>query len=332
MIGLLFNEINSIKKDSINELTIKNEDLINNNKKLETIIKENLREIKDLKEQIKLIYENNIVNMENEIKDIKNDLKKNKEHFNYFNRNNHFNEKYQNKENEIKEVNENRANDININNNNNINDKKNENIEINNIKKEVKSIKIENEKNKFNETKQIKEEISEQTQSNLQKQGNYIIAIYEIKKNKLNNKIKILNYSNENKKDIEESCEIYLDDKKINFCFNYCFEKEGKYSIKFIFNKLLKNTNNLFNSCNNIISLDLSNFDTKNVIEMRKMFSDCISLTSLNLLGLNTINVTKMDNMFSNCLSLNELNLSSLQTDNVIDMFSMFFFKIIKYI
>ena len=68
-----------------------------------------------------------------------------------------------------------------------------------------------------------------------------IISIYDVKKDK---SFKILNCYEEskkerhylsginNEKEIRENCLLYLNENKINFCFQYNIEKEGKYFIK----------------------------------------------------------------------------------------------------
>ena len=50
------------------------------------------------------------------------------------------------------------------------------------------------------------------------------------------------------------------------------------------------------------------------------MFEFCSSLTSLNLSNFNTSNVVDMESMFSNCGSLTSLDLSNFKTSNVVDM------------
>ena len=78
------------------------------------------------------------------------------------------------------------------------------------------------------------------------------------------------------------NCELFLNNKKIDFCLKYIFKKEGKYKLKILFKKLLKNTSFMFNECSSLTSLNLSNFNTNNVKDMSYMFSKCSSLTSLN--------------------------------------------------
>ena len=100
------------------------------------------------------------------------------------------------------------------------------------------------------------------------------------------------------------NCELFLKDKKIDFCLKYIFKKEGKYKLKLIFKKLLKNTSLMFSECSSLTSLNLFNFNTNNVTNMDSMFNICSSLTSLNLSNFNTNNVTKMEYMFNGCSSL----------------------------
>ena len=79
----------------------------------------------------------------------------------------------------------------------------------------------------------------------------------------------------ENEKEIREKSNIYLNNKKINFCFKYNFEKKGNYVILMKYNNLLKNINFMFYGCSSLISLDLSNFNTNNVTSISYMFSNC---------------------------------------------------------
>ena len=84
------------------------------------------------------------------------------------------------------------------------------------------------------------------------------------------------------------------------------------------------NISKLFNYCENLTTLDLSNFDTSNVTTMEYMFSSCEKLTTLNLSNFNTSNVIEMSSMFGFCKSLTTLDLSNFDTSNVIYMNFMF--------
>ena len=74
----------------------------------------------------------------------------------------------------------------------------------------------------------------------------------------------------------------------------------------------------------NILELDLSNFDTSQVTDMGNMFFYASSLTSLNLSSFNTSKVTNMGSMFNNASSLTSLSLSNFDTSKVVDMGAMF--------
>lgn len=80
----------------------------------------------------------------------------------------------------------------------------------------------------------------------------------------------------------------------------------------------------MFKDCQTLKELNLSGWDTSNVRDMNHMFYCCRSLIELNLSHFNTYNVTNMSNMFDQCRSLKVLNLSNWDTSNVTDMFSMF--------
>ena len=81
----------------------------------------------------------------------------------------------------------------------------------------------------------------------------------------------------------------------------------------------------MFRYCSSLTSLDLSNFDTKNVTNMTDMFNHCSSLTSLDLSIFDTKNVTDMSGMFAYCSALPSLDISSLNTSKVTDMTWMFY-------
>ena len=83
--------------------------------------------------------------------------------------------------------------------------------------------------------------------------------------------------------------------------------------------------NSLFYDCENLTTLDLSNFDTINVTDMSKMFDSCGSLTTLNVSNFDTSKVTNMNFMFRSCFRLINLDLSNFNTSNVTDMSYMFF-------
>lgn len=81
----------------------------------------------------------------------------------------------------------------------------------------------------------------------------------------------------------------------------------------------------MFDGCENLTSLDVSNFDTSRVTSMYSMFFRCENLTSLDVSNFDTSKVTDMGNMFSNCKNLASLDVSNFNTSNVLSMGAMFF-------
>ena len=57
----------------------------------------------------------------------------------------------------------------------------------------------------------------------------------------------------------------------------------------------------MFFYCQSLISLNLSDFNTDNVIDMRNMFRKCKALTSLDLSNFNTQKVTNNRYTFYGC-------------------------------
>ena len=165
-----------------------------------------------------------------------------------------------------------------------------------------------NKKRKKEENEEEKGKMSENKNEKENKiKDNIIIGNIKVEKNNLKERI-INSFENaknefyklrgiENEKEIKE-CEIFINDKKINFNYYYEFENEGYYTIKYIFKKLLKSTNYMFYDCESLISLDLSNFNTKNVTNMNFMFSNCSLLISLDLSNFNTQKVINKSLIF----------------------------------
>ena len=60
----------------------------------------------------------------------------------------------------------------------------------------------------------------------------------------------------------------------------------------------MKDCSFMFYYCKNIINIDLSNFDTSNIINMERMFCGCENLIDINLSNFETKNVTNMSLCF----------------------------------
>lgn len=73
-----------------------------------------------------------------------------------------------------------------------------------------------------------------------------------------------------------------------------------------------------------IESIDVSKFDTSNVVSMWHMFSECRYLKRLDLSNFNTSSLTTIASMFSECYALEELNVSSFNTSKIESFFRVF--------
>ena len=134
--------------------------------------------------------------------------------------------------------------------------------------------------------------------------NNYIISEIDIKKEDINEDIQIINsfenlvrkygkelnikeedyYKYENEKEIKENYKIKINDKIIPFSYNYKFDKEGKYIIKYSFINNLSKTDCMFYECESLTNINLSNFNTQNVTDMSGMFDGCNSLRKENVI------------------------------------------------
>ncbi len=95
--------------------------------------------------------------------------------------------------------------------------------------------------------------------------------------------------------------------------------------VTLIWMKKINTCEYLFNSSNNIIEIDLSNFDTSLVTSMKGMFENCEKLQYIDFGDVNTSSVINMSNMFFNCNSLISLDLSNFDTFKTKLMDRMFY-------
>ena len=82
--------------------------------------------------------------------------------------------------------------------------------------------------------------------------------------------------------------------------------------------------NNVFNTCSNLTTLDVSNWDTSMVINMGGMFNGCSGLTTLDVSNWVTSKVDNMGSMFLGCQNLTTLDVSKWKTSKVTNMNTMF--------
>ena len=102
---------------------------------------------------------------------------------------------------------------------------------------------------------------------------------------------------------------------------------------------LVTSMNSMFAGCTSLTSIDVSTFDTRNVVDLDCMFmgrhtSESVgpldsvyytgNLKTLDLSSFNTSRVTQMNSMFLGQVELESINLSSFDTSNVTSMKAMF--------
>jgi len=172
--------------------------------------------------------------------------------------------------------------------------------------------------------------------------NNYIIAEINIREYDINEDITIINsfeevkrtnywedeeydYKYENEKELKQKCSIKKNNKIISFTYYTKFNEKGKYKIEYSFTGFLTKIDYMFYGCCNLIYINLSNFNTQNVMCMKMLFCDCNSLKEINLSNFNTQNVTDMSDMFLGCNSLTNINLSNFNAQNVTTMSRMFY-------
>ncbi len=80
----------------------------------------------------------------------------------------------------------------------------------------------------------------------------------------------------------------------------------------------------MFFHCENVLNLDVSNFNTANVEDMSDMFGMCKKLKNLDVSNFNTSKVTNMSNMFEFCELLESIDVTRFDTSNVTKLHGMF--------
>ena len=198
----------------------------------------------------------------------------------------------------------------------------------------------ENNNNPFNGGIFIKEVLNKLLKdiNNMDEINNEIKLKIKIEKKDVNKKIYLLDntdgkffingkweeYHHNCLKELNESnTDIFINSKQ--FKFKKFFEpiEIGIYDIIIKLNVQMTDCSFMFYGCKNLTEIDLSSFDTSNVINMSGMFSQCNNLTKINLSSLDTSNVINMNCMFFGCNSLTNIDLSSFDTTNVTNMRGM---------
>ena len=114
--------------------------------------------------------------------------------------------------------------------------------------------------------------------------------------------------------------EVYVNNTIQESCQKVCNLPNEYNDIKLIFDDNINSCIEMFYGLNNILSIDLSNFDFSQVINMKSMFKNCENLENINFGNINTSNVRDMISLFENCKNLESINVSNFDTSNVIYM------------
>lgn len=118
--------------------------------------------------------------------------------------------------------------------------------------------------------------------------------------------------------DVEELDLSYLDTSSVTVMDNFAqLPKVTKLDVTSFNTSNVVNMSCMFRFCENLTDIDVSNFDTSKVRYFDSMFGECKSLKSLDLSNFNTSSATTMSHMFFNCGDLEYLNLSSFDTSNI---------------
>ena len=167
----------------------------------------------------------------------------------------------------------------------------------------------------------------------LRNKTNGIIYIsYKLDKQLLINNRNIILFGEEFIKNNKNKCNIIIGEKEYETVSEISVEKFKKFTfneeVEILKVKLegneIDNMSKMFFDCKNLIEIDLSSFNTKNVTNMTWMFAGCKKINKIDLSMFNTQKVTNMAYMFATCENLIEINLSSFNTQNVTNMSSMF--------
>ena len=106
--------------------------------------------------------------------------------------------------------------------------------------------------------------------------------------------------------------------------FSNLLKLETITGLEYLNTEKVTDMNNMFSSCSELTSLDVTHFNTAKVTNMGSMFYSCSKLTSLDVTNFNTANVTNMNYMFSGCSKLTSLDVTKFNTAKVTNMRYMF--------
>ena len=104
----------------------------------------------------------------------------------------------------------------------------------------------------------------------------------------------------------------------------YAFPSVGEYTVKVVWYEPITSCDYMFYYLTYVKKIDLSKFDSSQVVNMEGMFYQCQGVTEINLENFDTSQVTTMHRMFLGCLLLTSLDVSSFKTSKVENMTQLF--------
>lgn len=126
-----------------------------------------------------------------------------------------------------------------------------------------------------------------------------------------------------NEEDIKKTS-ISINNKPIQFCYQYKFPAPGNYTIKYSFNEPLKQTSYMFNDCQYLKKVDLSHFDTSNLTKIFAMFQSCVNLETLIFFKSPLDKLTHMNFFLHNCSKIKSISWSNFNQEIAVKMEYLF--------
>lgn len=159
---------------------------------------------------------------------------------------------------------------------------------------------------------------------------NYIIAAYQVKEGQdvkaFNPSSVGLNEDDYSFYEMEENLNTLRILKEIDKNKgHFVSQKNGLMKIKIKSYKNLTSLDYMFESCEDLINIDMSHIEASNITSMIYTFSECNKLEKINLTSINTTSVKLMDFLFAGCSNLIDIDgLETLNTSSLKKTSGMF--------
>jgi len=112
---------------------------------------------------------------------------------------------------------------------------------------------------------------------------------------------------------------------EMGYCANMFRELNNIIEINLTnFNNKITNMFAMFHLCRNLEKITFGNINTSSVTNMQSLFNGCYRLKSIDLRNFDTSNVINMNYLFQSCSILTSINISNFDTSKVITMYHMF--------